>query len=128
MFFTPVQFEYKGATATVPPKDVLRLIAIIEQSFDFSAAALSPSWPAATVAIGYAKVLNFAGLKQDEKLVVVDEGELARHLYSNHAEILAITEKLAGIVRLIAPPEPEKPQTPATIPEPQSQEDSEKKD
>lgn len=128
MFFTPIEFEYNGAKATVKPKDVLRLISVIEQSLNFHAAATSASWPAATVAIGYAKVLNFVGLKQDKELVVVDEVELAKHLYTRHEEIQAIIEKLAGIVRLIAPPEPEKPEETDNEAPAADQEDSEKKD
>jgi hypothetical protein len=128
MFFTPIKFEFNGTSATVKSKDVLRLISVIEQSFDFHGAAISKAWPAATVAIGYAKVLNFAGLEKDGELIEVDEIELAKHLYSNHTEIQTIVEKLAGIVRLIAPPEPEKPaQTDKETPAP-DQENSEKKD
>jgi hypothetical protein len=128
MFFQPVTFEFNGARATVKPKDVLRLISVIEQSFDFRGAAISTSWPAATVAIGYAKVLNFVGLEQDKELVVVDEVELAKHLYTNHAEIQTIVEKLSDIVRLIAPPEPEKPAEPDKETPAPEQENSEKKD
>jgi len=127
MFFSPVTFEFNGARATVKSKDVLRLISVIEQSFDFHGAAVSPSWPAATVAIGYAKVLNFAGLEQDKEPVFVDEIELAKHLYTNHTEIQTIIEKLAGIVRLIAPPEPEKPAPPTTETTTETEE-TEKKD
>lgn len=128
MFFAPVTFEYSGARATVKPKDVLRLISVIEQSFDFHGAATSQSWPAATVAIGYANVLNFVGLERDKEIVKVDEVELAKHLYANHAEIQTIVEKLAGIVRLIAPPEPEKPASPDKETPAPEQDNSEKKD
>jgi hypothetical protein len=128
MFFSPVTFEYSGARATVKPKDVLRLISVIEQSFDFRGAAASQSWPAATVAIGYAKVLNFVGLEQDGKPFTVDEVELAKRLYTHHSELQAIVENLAAIVSLIAPPEPEKPaETDKETPAPE-QENTEKKD
>lgn len=113
--FETVTLRYKDQTKSVEPEKVLKLLAVIEQSVDFSQSA-SNTWPCASMGIAIAKVYRYVGIK-------VSDEELAQYFAANKAKMYETIKELADLINMLSPPEP------AEIQESESEEtDSEKKD
>ena len=96
--FNPVTITLNGESKTVPANQVLRLISKIEQSFNLNEIQACKHYSAATVALCYAPVLQFAGF-------TVEEETLAKDFTKNPGMVAEVVVWAIDMMRLLTAPD-----------------------
>lgn len=98
--FDDIEIEYNGKTRTIKANEVMRCIAKVEQAVslpDLVEFMQSGKPRMASLAIGYAALLNYAGFK-------VTEAQVYAGMFGDNDKVVSAIEATSALLSLMIPP------------------------